>query len=339
MSKTVLLVVFDGVKLLDVAGPAEVFAEANRFGADYRLTVASVDGQTVRTSVGIPLTVSTRISSLDCADTVMVAGGDELVGRPIDPDLVDALKLIAPRTRRLASVCTGAFILARAGLLSGRRATTHWRHAGRLARAFPDIDVEPDAIFVRDGDISSRAECFEAVADCVSAFGRIDVVGNVAGIARAEHVVEVPEAQYRQMMGVNVDGPFFVAQATIPHLLLSGGNLVNIASNAGLMGQAYTVVYCMTKGAVVQMTRALAMEFVKTNIRVNAIAPAGIMTALTTGFQIPADVDFELMAPYSGFRGMGEADDIAALFAFVASDEAANIHGAILSSDRGVTAG
>ena len=157
MSKTVLLVVFDGVKLLDVAGPAEVFAEANRFGADYRLTVASVDGQTVRTSVGIPLTVSTRISALDCADTVMVAGGDELVGRPIDPDLVDALKLIAPRTRRLASVCTGAFILARAGLLSGRRATTHWRHAGRLARAFPDIDVEPDAIFVRDGDLFTSA--------------------------------------------------------------------------------------------------------------------------------------------------------------------------------------
>lgn len=157
MSKTVLLVVFDGVKLLDVAGPAEVFAEANRFGADYRLTVASVDGQTVRTSVGIPLTVSTRISTLDCADTVMVAGGDELVGRPIDPDLVDALKLIAPRTRRLASVCTGAFILARAGLLSGRRATTHWRHAGRLARAFPDIDVEPDAIFVRDGDLFTSA--------------------------------------------------------------------------------------------------------------------------------------------------------------------------------------
>jgi len=157
VSKTVLLVVFDGVKLLDVAGPAEVFAEANRFGADYRLTVASVDGQTVRTSVGIPLTVSTRISALDCADTVMVAGGDELVGRPIDPDLVDALKLIAPRTRRLASVCTGAFILARAGLLSGRRATTHWRHAGRLARAFPDIDVEPDAIFVRDGDLFTSA--------------------------------------------------------------------------------------------------------------------------------------------------------------------------------------
>ncbi len=157
MSRTVVLVVFDGVKLLDVAGPAEVFAEANRFGADYRLSVASVDGRAVRTSVGIPFAVTDRISSLESADTVMVAGGDELVGRPIDPALVEALKAIAPRARRLASVCTGSFILARAGLLSGRRATTHWRHTGRLARAFPDIDVEPDAIFVRDGDVFTSA--------------------------------------------------------------------------------------------------------------------------------------------------------------------------------------
>jgi meso-butanediol dehydrogenase/(S,S)-butanediol dehydrogenase/diacetyl reductase len=194
-------------------------------------------------------------------------------------------------------------------------------------------------MLVRDGDISKRTECVEAVADCVAAYGRLDIVGNVAGIARAEHFLDVSEDDYRRMMGVNVDGPMFVAQAAIPHLLESGGTLINIASNAGLMGQAYTVVYCMSKGAVVQMTRSLAMEFVKENIRVNAIAPAGINTSLTTGFAIPADVDFELMAPYSGFRGMGEAEDIANLFAFLASDEASNMHGSIVSSDRGVTAG
>lgn len=194
-------------------------------------------------------------------------------------------------------------------------------------------------MLIRDGDISRRAECFETVADCVAAFGRLDVVGNIAGIGRAEHVLDVTEERYRQMMGVNVDGPFFMAQASIPHLLETGGNLVNIASNAGLMGQAYTVVYCMTKGAIVQMTRALAMEFVKTPIRVNAIAPAGIATAMTANFEIPPDVDVDLMAPYTGFRGMGEPEDVAALFAFVASDEGANIHGAILSTDRGVTAG
>lgn len=194
-------------------------------------------------------------------------------------------------------------------------------------------------MLVRDGDITRRDECTETVADCVAALGRLDIVGNVAGIARAEHFLDVAEDDYRRMMAVNVDGPVFVAQASIPHLLESGGTLINIASNAGLMGQAYTVVYCMSKGAIVQMTRSLAMEFVKENIRINAIAPAGINTSLTTGFQIPADVDFELMAPYSGYRGMGEAEDIANLFAFMASDEASNMHGSIVSSDRGVTAG
>ena len=194
-------------------------------------------------------------------------------------------------------------------------------------------------ITTRTGDISSREECNATVAATVEQFGGLDVLGNIAGIARAEHVTDVTVEQYRQMMGVNVDGYFFMAQAAIPHLLESSGNIVNIASNAGLMGQAYTVVYCMTKGAVVQLTKALAMEYIKTPLRVNALAPAGTNTTLVHTFQVPADVDFELMARYSGHRGMAEPDDIASLFAYVASDEAHAIHGAILSADNGVTAG
>jgi transcriptional regulator GlxA family with amidase domain len=155
--RVVVIVVFDGVKLLDAAGPAEVFAEANRFGANYSLQIASVDGRDVISSIGTRFAVTRSISSIASADTVMVAGGDGLVGRPIDPALVEALKTVPARTRRLASVCTGSFILAQAGLLSGRRATTHWRHTGLLARAFPDVGVEPDAIFVRDGDVFTSA--------------------------------------------------------------------------------------------------------------------------------------------------------------------------------------
>ena len=192
---------------------------------------------------------------------------------------------------------------------------------------------------VRQGDVSSMAECRATVEECVAAFGRLDVLGNIAGIARGEHFVDVTEADYRRMMGVNVDGYVFMTQAAIPHLLEAAGNIVNIASNAGLMGQAYCVVYTMTKGAVVQMTRSLAMEFVKTPLRVNAIAPAGIQSGITANYQMPDDVDYKLVAPYIGHRGMGTPEDIAALFAFVASDEGVNIHGSILSSDRGITAG
>jgi NAD(P)-dependent dehydrogenase (short-subunit alcohol dehydrogenase family) len=188
-------------------------------------------------------------------------------------------------------------------------------------------------------DLSDRDACRTAVERCVDAFGRLDLLGNIAGIARAEHFTEVTESQYRQMMAVNVDGPFFLSQAAIPHLLEFGGNIVNVASNAGLMGQAYTAAYCMSKGALVQLTRALAMEFVKTDLRVNAIAPAGVDTPLIRNFQAPADLDLDLMAPYVGFRGTARVEEVAALFCFVASDDARSIHGAILPVDNGVTAG
>jgi transcriptional regulator GlxA family with amidase domain len=153
----VVIVVFDGVKLLDAVGPAEVFSEANLFGAAYRLKFASVDGRDVTTSIGTRLAISGRVADFKSADTVLVAGGDNLVGRPIDPALVDAVKNVPAITRRLASICTGSFILAKAGLLADRRATTHWRHAGLLARAYPDVAVEPDAIFIRDGNVYTSA--------------------------------------------------------------------------------------------------------------------------------------------------------------------------------------
>jgi meso-butanediol dehydrogenase / (S,S)-butanediol dehydrogenase / diacetyl reductase len=188
-------------------------------------------------------------------------------------------------------------------------------------------------------DVSSRASCQTIVAECVGALGGLDVLGNVAGIARAHHVPDVTEDDWNLLIAVNVSGPFWLAQAAIPHLLERAGNIVNIASNAGLMGQAYTVPYCVTKGAIVQMTRALAMEFVKRPLRVNAIAPGGVDTALAQNFVIPPEVDVDLMMRYTGFRPMAQPEDIAAMFAFVASDEARNVHGAILSNDAGITAG
>ncbi|OBI81461.1 GlxA family transcriptional regulator [Mycobacterium sp. 1245805.9] len=153
----VVIVVFDDVTMLDVAGAGEVFAEANRFGADYQLKIASVDGRDVTTSIGTRLGVTDALSSIESADTVMVAGSDDLPRRAIDPELVEAIKSVASRTRRLASICTGSFILAQAGLLNGRRATTHWHDTRLFARAFPDVAVEPDALFVRDGEVFTSA--------------------------------------------------------------------------------------------------------------------------------------------------------------------------------------
>jgi len=208
-----------------------------------------------------------------------------------------------------------------------------------------DIDEAAAAATAVDGgervqaasyDVRSAEQCRAAVAAAVERFGRLDILGNVAGIARGEHVTEVSEDDYRQMMAVNVDGYFFMSQAAIPHLLHDSGVIVNIASNAGLIGQAYTVVYCMTKGAVVQLTKALAMEYLKTPLRVVAIAPGGVETGLVYGYRMPADVDWDLVMRYTGARGLAQPDDIAALFAFLASAEAKYITGQCLTVDGGM---
>ena len=188
-------------------------------------------------------------------------------------------------------------------------------------------------------DVADRAACHAAVEQVIADHGRLDVFGNIAGVARSQHVPDVTEEDWDQMVAVNVSGVFWCAQAAIPHLLKVDGVLINIASNAGLMGQAYTVPYCATKGAVVNMTRALAMEYAKTGLRVNAIAPGGVQTPLVDNYQLPEEIDFSLMAGYIGLRDMSRPEDIAAFFAFLASDEARQVHGAILSIDAGLTAG
>ncbi|GHF76882.1 transcriptional regulator GlxA family with amidase domain [Amycolatopsis bartoniae] len=155
--RRVALLVFDGVKLLDVAGPSEVFAEANRFGADYELVLCSVGGRAVSSSTGMRIPVDAEVEAAGPVDTALIAGGDVFPARPVNPELARAAVALAGRARRTASICTGTFVLAAAGLLDGRRATTHWQHADRLARAYPRIEVEPDAIFVEDGPVFTSA--------------------------------------------------------------------------------------------------------------------------------------------------------------------------------------
>lgn len=208
------------------------------------------------------------------------------------------------------------------------------------AAALDDVAAEAGDAFVgRVADLAEPQQCRDVVDACVAEMGCLDVLGNIAGIAASAMFTDVTVEQYRRIMAVNAEACFFLCQAAVPHLLDTSGNIVNLASNAGLMGQAYTVAYCMSKGAVIQLTRSLAMEYVKTDLRVNAIAPAGVDTPLLHSFTLPPDVDFELMQPYVGHRGVAEVGEIARAFAFVASDDARSMHGAVLSIDNGVTAG
>jgi transcriptional regulator GlxA family with amidase domain len=124
------------------------------------------------------LGVTASLADIGSADTIVVAGSDNLPRRPVDPALVEAVRSAASRTRRLASICTGSFILAQAGVLGGRRATTHWHEARLFARAFPDVTVEPDAIFVRDGDVYTSAGVSAGI-DLALALVEMDYGGTV----------------------------------------------------------------------------------------------------------------------------------------------------------------
>jgi len=151
------ILVFDGAKMLDVAGPAEVFAEANLSGASYRMSMLSADGRDVTTSIGMRIPVDAAAGEAGRFDTVLVSGGELFPATPVSDELRDAAVLLAANSSRIASICTGAFVLAAAGLLDGKRATTHWKHTRELARRHPSTMVDRDAIFVKDGTTYSSA--------------------------------------------------------------------------------------------------------------------------------------------------------------------------------------
>ncbi|MEU9471412.1 GlxA family transcriptional regulator [Streptomyces avermitilis] len=155
---TVTVFVFPGVRLLDVTGPIEVFASANEFGGHYRVRIASADGAEVITSAGTRLSADLRVDDVrEPYDVLVVPGGPEWETLIKDDALLDAVRQLNEKARCTASVCTGAFLLAAAGLLDGRRAATHWRQSRQLALRFPSVQVEPDAIFVRDGPMMTSA--------------------------------------------------------------------------------------------------------------------------------------------------------------------------------------
>ena len=201
------------------------------------------------------------------------------------------------------------------------------------------IAADGGTIVTRVSNISSQQACQEAVAAAIETFGRLDVLANVAGIFRMEHSVGVSEQDWNTMLAVNLSGPMFLSQAAIPHLIETSGNIVNVCSNAGLMGQAYTAAYCASKGGLVQLTRSMAMEFMKESIRINGVCPGGTDTAMNKGLNLPEGLEWDLIDKYSGKRGYSEAADQASAIAYLASDEAKSIHGALLSVDKGLMAG
>jgi transcriptional regulator GlxA family with amidase domain len=159
-TRRVLVLAVEGTQSLDVLGPVEVLTQASReVDAAYRVEVVGpTDGDTITMENGIRLGVAPLPQPPPRVDTLVVAGGEGArVAAAEDEALVEWVRLASRRARRTVSVCTGAYLLAAAGLLENRRATTHWAFCEDLARSFDTVDVEPDPVFVRDGDVWTSA--------------------------------------------------------------------------------------------------------------------------------------------------------------------------------------
>src|ERR1700722_15860128 len=158
MTRTIAFVLFPGFQLLDAAGPIAAFEIGGRHSPSPASAIrlfATTPGLVASTAgVGLP---AEGFAAAGRVDTLVVVGGDGVRGAAKDPALLDFVRQAAARARRVASVCSGTFVLAEAGLLDGRRATTHWSRSTSFARTYPQVRLEPDRIFVKDGPVWSSA--------------------------------------------------------------------------------------------------------------------------------------------------------------------------------------
>jgi transcriptional regulator GlxA family with amidase domain len=159
LERRVVIVTFDSGQILDVTGPLEVFSHATRFlpAVRYRTEVVTTRGGPVRASCGLEFASCPITEVTGPVDTLMVAGGAAIHAAVADTELLAQVRRLATDARRVTSVCSGAFVLAAAGLLDGRRATTHWADCGLLDETYVDVTVDPDAIYVHDGNVWTSA--------------------------------------------------------------------------------------------------------------------------------------------------------------------------------------
>jgi NAD(P)-dependent dehydrogenase (short-subunit alcohol dehydrogenase family) len=188
-------------------------------------------------------------------------------------------------------------------------------------------------------DVSDWGSVEAAVAKVANDLGRPELLVNCAGIGKFVRSEEETAENWARIIGVNLTGTFLVCRAVLPHLLGGGGVIVNVASNAGLMGQPYSAAYCASKGGVVNLTRALGVEYRARGVRVNAVAPGGMNTPMINTWGFPEGAKPEDFAAITSPLGYSEPEEVAGLIAFVASDDARYMVGQIVSMDGGITCG
>ena len=213
-------------------------------------------------------------------------------------------------------------------VLAGRRTDKLQAVAGEFAQ---------ERMLVQQTDVADNAACEALVAACIARFGQLDVLVNNAGTASFGSFLELGLDDYRKTMATNVDGVVYCTRAALPHLLKTRGNIVNVSSVSGRGGDWGLAYYNASKGAVTNLTRALALEFGSRGVRVNAISPSLTITDMSAGLTSNPDVLAKFMDRSPLGRGAQPAD-IADVIAFLASDDARFVTGVDLPADGGVSA-
>lgn len=185
-------------------------------------------------------------------------------------------------------------------------------------------------------DVSNPGSVQEAVAATAARFGRLDVLCNIAGILRFDHSHELSLEDWNRVIQVNLTGTFLMCQAAIPLLLESKGNIVNMASTAAISAHPWTAAYSASKGGVLALTLALALEYGKQGIRVNCTCPGAIKTPIRNQFRLPDGANPKLLERIMPFNGFAEPEECAAAIAFLASSDASHINGTALRVDGGM---
>jgi transcriptional regulator GlxA family with amidase domain len=257
-TRTVEILAFPDVQLLDIAGPLQVFATANvistRNGepAPYAMRVMAPSGAMITTSAGLPLSASPLPSARSRVDTLILAGGPGVRSAAQDVTLVRWVKTHAGRARRVASVCTGAFLLGAAGLFDGRRAVTHWRECNELARRCPEAKVESDPIFVRDGAVWSSAGITAGI-DLALALVEEDL-GRDLALAVARHLVVFlkrpgGQSQFSTALSLQMaDDRFAALHDWMTNNVASNLSLPALAERAGMSERTFSRRYVEATG-------------------------------------------------------------------------------------------
>jgi transcriptional regulator GlxA family with amidase domain len=243
MPHRVVALCLDGLVAFDLTAPAQAFGVAHGPGGAplYEFSACSLDGAEVRTTSGFGITAGDDFGALRRADTVVVPGYVAILAPPPEPALV-ALRAAAARGARLLSICTGAFALAYAGLLDGRRATTHWGFAEELATRFPAVTVDPDSLYVDEDTVMTSGGLSAGIDLCLHAIRRD--FGVAAGERVARHMVAAPhreggQAQFFKPEVASVGGSLEPTRRWVGERLEQPLDVAAMASHAGVSSRTF----------------------------------------------------------------------------------------------------